>query len=76
MEKVNNIIEKWDKEFNPKTWNIVGTIKIKKIFSISDKYKRQKEYIYNIEDKDNIIFTGSKDAAIKEFQEKNVGKTR
>jgi hypothetical protein len=68
MEKVNNIIEKWDKEFNTKTWNVSGTINVKKIFSVNDKYRRPREYIYNIEEKDNIIFTGSKDAAIEEFQ--------
>ena len=69
MVKVSKIIQKWDKEFNRKTWNVTGTIKIKKIFSINETYKRPREYIYHVEEVDSIIFTGMKDAAIKEFQD-------
>jgi hypothetical protein len=69
MEKVNNIIEKWDKEFNTKTLNIAEIIKVKKIFSMNDTYKRPRKYVYYKDEPDNMIFTGSKDAAIKEFQD-------
>jgi hypothetical protein len=74
LDQIHNILRKWDKEFNSKTWNITGKIKIKKIFSINETYKRPREYIYYVEEVDSIIFTGMKDAAIAEFQDQMFAK--
>jgi hypothetical protein len=55
------MINKFDKQINTKTWNISGTIKIKVIMNLNDKYKRSREYEYYKEEKDRIVFTGTRD---------------
>ena len=67
-QAITNMLNKLDKQINTKTWNITGKIKIKVIYNVSESHKRPREYIYYQEEKDSIIFTGTKDDSIEEFK--------
>ena len=60
-QAITNMLNKLEKQINTKTWNISGTIKIKVIMNLNDKYKRSREYEYYKEEKDRIVFTGTRD---------------
>ena len=65
---ISNMINKIEKQINTKTWNITGKIRIKIIWAFSAFYKRKKDYEYDQEEIDSIIFKGTKDDAIEEFK--------
>ena len=65
---ITKMINKFEKQINTKTWHISGTIKIKVIMNLSTLYKRSREYTYDTEEKDSIVFTGTRDDAIEEFK--------
>ena len=65
---ITKMINKFEKQINTKTWNISGTIKIKVIYKLNDKYKRPREHIYDKEEKDSIVFTGTRDDSEEEFK--------
>ncbi len=67
QQDITKMINKFEKQINTKTWNITGQIKIKVIYNMSEFYKRPREYIYYQEEIDSIIFTGTKDDGIEEF---------
>ena len=65
---ITNMINKIEKQINTKTWNITGKIRIKVIWAFSEFFGRRKDYSYNHEETDNIVFKGTKDDAIEEFK--------
>jgi hypothetical protein len=65
---ITNMINKFEKQINTKTWNIKGKIRIKIIWAFSAFYKRKKDYEYDQEEIDSIIFKGTKDDVIEEFK--------
>ncbi len=62
------MINKFEKQINTKTWNITGIIKYIAIYKANPIYMRTRDSIYDKEETDNIVFTGTKDDAIEEFK--------
>ena len=52
--KIDNIINKWDKEFNTKTWHISGKVKIKEIYHKQNDY--QNNYLFD-NGETNVVVT-------------------
>ena len=65
---ITNMINKFEKQINTKTWHITGKIRIKVIWNLNPSYLRRRDYIYDQEEIDSIIFKGTKDDAIEEFK--------
>jgi 5-methylcytosine-specific restriction protein A len=65
---ITNMINKIETQINTKRWNITGKIRIKIIWAFSVFYKRKKDFEYDQEEIDSIIFQGTKDDAIEEFK--------
>ena len=65
---ITNMINKIEKQINTKTWDITGKIRIKVIWAFSEFFGRRKDYEYDQEEIDSIIFTGTKDDSIEEFK--------
>ena len=65
---ITNMLNKFEKQINTKTWNITGIIKYTALYKANPIYMRYIDSIYDKEETDNIVFKGTKDDAIAEFQ--------
>ena len=63
-----------EKSISTQTWHISGTIKIKEKYNKVSKTGR--EYTYYKEERDGVIYKGTKDEAIDVFRKSMIQKIR
>ena len=72
-KNVEKIFEKWEqdiKKYNDKKiWYVSGNIKVKEIYTLSEKYKRLKTYEYFTDFPDSGSYLGSRESVIQQFKQ-------
>ena len=65
---VEKMLEKWEEEFKNKQWNVSGNIKVKEVYTLSEKFKRLKRYEYYNTFPDSGSYLCTKESVIQQFK--------